>query len=596
MRVIKIMLILMLLISVFILFSCAGEVEKGGPQLGADTILYNGKIVTVDENFSIAQAVAILGDKIIKVGENDDVRALAGPDTKEIDLKGKMVTLGFIDGHPHLVHRGTGLETTIDLAGVNSIEEIKGRIAKAVAARREGEWIITTWMRGQPFSELPDAFKEKRYPNRWDLDEVAPDNPVYIPTPFSYPNPMIVNSAALTLLGIKDDTPEKHRGATILRDPDKGVPNGQLHGMHIFNWNPYFNTLMNILPKYPPAVRTKGVKTQMRKGNSDGITTIYEGHYTSDDLLLILKNMREKDELTMRVSYSYQLPWGSMKQTEELMKSLAYATGKGVGDDMFKISGITTGVGGGPVNFGLGVMNKPYFDAYGNPNVKKTANPSQLKKIALLAAKYNLRLSIGMGGETGADVSLSVLDEVNNEIPISDKRWILMHIPYASKDNVAMAKKLGVAITTSNCFEYNEYAKGMEDFKRAFRENAEYYSSIFIPWRWWFDAGVIAALGSDNKEPRPMFTIWHALTRISRYGQNLMTPSKKITREDAIKLHTINGAKLLFWEDKVGSIEEGKLADLVVLEKDILTCPVDDIKDTKVLMTMLGGKVVHGDI
>jgi predicted amidohydrolase YtcJ len=210
-----------------------------------------------------------------------------------------------------------------------------------------------------------------------------------------------------------------------------------------------------------------------------------------------------------------------------------------------------------------------------------------------MAAKHGLRVNFGTGDEMGPDLILDVFDYVNQQLPIVNKRFVIMHIPYATRENVAKAKELGVAITTSNNFEYDEYWLGMKDYERAFGDRAEFYSSIFVPWKWWVDAGVPAALGSDNKEPIPLFTVWHAMTRLGRSGASNMTPSKQISREDAIRIQTRNGAKLLNWEDKVGSLEAGKLADMVVIDTDILESEIDEIRGAKVLQTFLGGRVVY---
>jgi predicted amidohydrolase YtcJ len=242
----------------------------------------------------------------------------------------------------------------------------------------------------------------------------------------------------------------------------------------------------------------------------------------------------------------------------------------------------------------MALMYNEYNDAFGNRVLKTEPNDIQkARDLTLMAAKHGLRVNFGTGDEMGPDLILDIYDYVNQQIPITDKRFVIMHIPYASRENVAKAKALGVAITTSNNFEYDEYWLGMEDYERAFGDRAEYYSSIFVPWKWWVDAGVPAALGSDNKEPVPLFTIWHAMTRLGRSGASNMTPSKQISREDAIRIQTINGAKLLNWEDKIGSLEAGKLADMVVIDTDILESSIDDIRDAKVLQTILGGRTVY---
>jgi predicted amidohydrolase YtcJ len=623
-----------------------------------DSILFNGKIVTVDEQFSIAQAIAIKDGKIFKVGTDAEITALAGDATQQTDLGGKMVLPGFIDGHPHMVHRGISLLTTLDLNGVNSIVEIKERIAERVKKLQPGEWIETTWIRGQPFAALPGALAEGRFPTRWDLDEVAPDNPVYIPSTFSYPLPSIFNSYALKELGVADDVPESFGGATIVKDAETGKPNGQVQGIVIFNYNcSVCRKLDSLLPEVDFETTVAGVREQIHRNNEVGITTVYEGHHMLNAQSRIVQALLERNELNMRIHIAYQvtgqqwmpLPaidawFGELSGKEpvggyEVESASGGWSGQASGGsetsgawsgqrsagtkdssaggapqssgwsgnaapkpkmlmieddtDMVVMGGVTMGMGGGPVNMGMALMYDPYYDAFGNRVVKTQPNDLQkAKDLALLATRHGLRVNFGTGDEMGPDLILDVYDYVNQHVPITDKRFVIMHMPYATQANVTKAKELGVAITTSNNFEYDEYWKGMEDFERAFGDRAEHYSSIFVPWKWWVDADVPAALGSDNKEPIPLFTIWHAMTRLGRSGASNMTPSKKISREDAIRIQTINGAKLLNWEHKIGSLEEGKLADMVVIDTDILESEIDEIRDSQVLATYLGGKIV----
>ena len=621
------------------LYVMACSAQESGPV--ADLILYGGKIVTVDDAFSIKQAIAIKDGKILKVGTDAEVRKLADESTEQTNLGGKMVLPGFVDGHPHMVHRGISLLTALDLNGVNSIEEIKERIAERVKTLEPGEWVQTTWIRGQPFAALPGALAEGRFPTRWDLDEVAPDNPVYIPSTFSYPLPSIFNSYALRELGIADDVPEDFGGATVVKDTERGVPNGQVHKIVIFNYNcSVCRKLDTLLPDGEFETKIAGVKEQIYRNNAVGITTVYEGHHMLNAQSKIVQTLLDRGELNMRIHIAYQvtgqqwmpLPaidawFGEISGKEpvggyEVTKSSGGWSGQssagsdkggsskpsGWGGnaapkpkmlmieddtDMVVMGGVTMGMGGGPVNMGMALMYDPYKDAFGNQIIKTQANDVQkAKDLALLAARHGLRVNFGTGDEMGPDLILDVYDYVNQHVPIKDKRFVIMHMPYATEANVAKAKELGVAITTSNNFEYDEYWKGMEDFERAFGDRAEHYSSIFVPWKWWVDADVPAALGSDNKEPIPLFTIWHAMTRLGRSGASNMTPSKKISREDAIRIQTINGAKLLNWEHKMGSLEEEKLADMVVIDTDILESEIDEIKDSQVLATYLGGKIV----
>jgi predicted amidohydrolase YtcJ len=235
-------------------------------------------------------------------------------------------------------------------------------------------------------------------------------------------------------------------------------------------------------------------------------------------------------------------------------------------------------------------MKKPYLDPYGKQAEGVLLIPQEkLKQIALLAARNDLRLNGCVAGDQAIDITLEAFEEANKEVPIKAKRWVIQHISFPSHENIRKCKELGVAITTCSNFEWGEgeafYVNRLGDWE---------YCNRIAPFRDWLDAGVLTAQSTDFGPYQPMFTLWQSLKRIDgNTGKSLMTPHKKITREEAIRLYTVNGAKVLFWEDKLGSIEAGKLADLVVLDKDILSCPLDEIKDTEILLTMIQGEVVY---
>ena len=558
-----------------------------------DVILYNGIIVTVDKNFSIAEAVAIGGGKFLKVGGNAEVRALADPETKEVDLKGKTVVPGFIDTHPHMLHEGIGRATpSVPIIGLHSIEAIKKRIAEWVQRTLPGEWVTVVPIGYPPdYFNVPDILNEKRWPTRWDLDEVSPNNPVYINAPIMRaPNTAILNSYGLKLMGVTKDTPSDQQGVEIVKDPETGEPNGQLHSMHlIYNLSPFFGKLMAMLPRPTFEDMVNGLKTAVKGRNAVGVTTSYEGHYVSSDFLLPLKELWSRNELTMRVCFAYEVDTRkAIDEIESWMKDLAHATGSGFGDDWLRIGGVTVSVDG-PIWLGLALMNKPYLDPYGKPTTGvQFVHTDKFKQIALLAARNNLRLNSCFGGDRAADITLEVFEEVNSEIPIKDRRWVLQHIQFPTQRQIDKCKELGLSVTTNSNFEFS---KGTEVYvARLGKEMA----ARAIPLRLWLDAGVPIAQSTDGAHFQPMFTIWQSLKRIHGLsGESYAGPDQKITREEALRMYTINGARVLFWEDKVGSIEVGKLADLVVLDNDILTCPLDEIKDTKVLMTMVGGEVVY---
>ncbi|MEE8471840.1 MAG: amidohydrolase [Dehalococcoidia bacterium] len=548
-------------------------------------------MVTVDDDFSTAEAVAIGGGRFLKVGGNAEVRALAGPDTEQRDLGGKTVVPGFVDSHPHVISHGIARVAAVPLMGLRSIEDIKKRISEKVEKTPPGEWVVAAPVGDPPdYFHLPETLREGRWPTCRDLDEVSPHNPVYVASPLLWaPHPAILNSRGLKLLGVTRDTPSEENGTEIVKDAETGEPNGQLHRMHRWNYGSLYWKLMAQLPSPTFEQMMDGFRAELKVFNAAGVTTGYECHATTPGQLLLCRELWSRDELTVRVCFAYEVDVKkSLAQIESWMKDLAHATGSGFGDDRLKIGGVTVSLDG-PSQLGVSVMNKPYLDPYGKSTSGVQEVPTEkFKGIALLAARNNLRMNVQVGGDKATDIALEAYEEVNRQFPLKDRRWVLQHIQHPSQGNIDKCRELGIVITTCSNFEFS---KGTETYVKRLGGD---YCDRAIPLRRWLDAGVLAAQSTDGAHYEPMFSLWQSLKRVDgRTGKSLMTPDKEITREEALRMYTINGARVLFWEDKLGSIEAGKLADLVVLDHDILTCPLDEIRDTGVLMTMVGGEAVY---
>ena len=581
----------------------------------ADTILYNDRIVTVDADFTIAEAVAISDGRILQVGENNEIRELAQETTKLVDMGGKTILPGFIDTHPHMIHVGSG-HATVSLFGVSSIEEIKRRIAERVKTNQEGQWIFASSI-GDPrgVRALPGLLEEKRWPTRYDLDEVSPDIPVYIPTSWGGPTPAILNSKALELMGINTETPVFDKGIEIIKDAATGEPNGQIIGMHAYNWNPYYGKISGFAPKYPIALLADGVEGQIRKLNSLGVTSVYESHFLTETNIVTIQYLLDHDRLKMRMKLAPELfgaqwkpinaidDWIRVLKRKESDPSSEPHKGDGSNDveittiangEMVKMLG-TTLSSDGPISFGEAMMNEPYWNMYGDPaSTDLPLSVETIMKVAMIAAKYDLRMTFPVGGDQMADTVLEALEAVDKEYPLEGRNWVLGHTPYMTRERLQRIRNLGLKVTANSNSEY-KFTK--ELYESTFRDLAEERAYINTPWRWILDSGITSAQSTDNVFADPMFTLWQSLKRATEApGETLMTDSKRISREEAVRLHTMGGARVLMWEDELGSVEAGKFADLVVLDTDILNCPLDDIRSTKVLATLIGGQVVHGEL
>lgn len=581
----------------------------------ADTILYNAKIVTVDGDFTIAEAVAIAGGRIVQAGNDREILALATATTTLVDMDGKMVLPGFIDTHPHMIHVGSG-RAAVSLFDVKSIEEIKQRIAARVKTNRKGQWIFATSI-GNPRAvrELPGLLAEQRWPTRYDLDEVAPDVPVYIPTPWGGPKPAILNSKALGIMEISVETPAFDKGIEIVRDERTGEPNGQIFGLHAYNWNPYFSKLSRLAPRVPIPRLAEGVEQQIQILNSKGVTGVYESHFLTEINTTTIQYLLDRDRLNMRMKLSPELVgvrWKPIDAIDDWLRVLkekesdpTSGTREGrrslgtdivtiPSGDMVKMLGATLS-SDGPLSFGKAMMHVPYWNMNGDPaSTELPLSVETITNVAMIAAKYDLRMSFPVGGDRMADAIIEALEIVDKEYPLKGKNWVIGHTPYMTRERLRRILDLGLQVTANS---NSEFKLTKEIYATTFKDMAEEMATINTPWRWILDSGVTAAQSTDNVFADPMFTLWQSLKRATEApNETMMNESKKITREEAIRLHTINGARVLMWDDEIGSIEAGKFADLVVLDTDILTCPLDDIRYTEVLTTLVGGRVVHGEL
>ncbi|MEM3627550.1 MAG: amidohydrolase [Candidatus Bathyarchaeia archaeon] len=527
-------------------------------KLKPNFILKNGKIVTVDGQFSIQDAVAIADKWIIAVGSDREVCKLGTAKTKEIDLKGKIVIPGFIDTHVHLTSAAPQF-TLPSLEEATSIADITRVIENEAKKSKSGEWIVT---RPATVTQLSTNLRERRLPNRWDLDSAAPNNPVYVGS-----GPLgIVNTYTLKLLGITKDTPQPE-GGEIKKDPVTGEPTGVLEGAGA----------MELVTRHLPPLTREHKKSSIMelcgKFNSWGVTTVVNVSAYLEDFA-ILQELRLENKLTIRMDLLHAIDYPETLPLEEnlaIIRNLsAFAYHRGFGDDMLKISGI------GEIIFN-GIMPE-----------------EKLKQISLEAAKHHLRVGAHahhpQGGKALENL-LNIWSEVNNEVPLADRQFFLLHGSFTDKNLCERVKKLKLAVSCQPSFLYNMY-----DLFRALDP-----SRTPMPLREWLDSSIPISFGTDYpfsggyEYPtggNPMFGIYNAISRKIVAG-DVRDPEQKITREEALRCYTINGAYAIFEEKTRGSIEPGKLADLVILDRDILTCPEEEIKKTKVLMTICDGRIVY---
>lgn len=569
----------------------------------AEVTYYNGKVITVDSSFRTAEAFTVKDGRFTAVGSSAQLLAAAGPSTRLVDLEGRTVVPGFIDAHPHSQSRANRLarDTAADLSlkGANSVAEITARIRKAASQAAAGEWIVTGPIGEAPdYFWLPDSLAEKRWPTRADLDAAAPRNPVYIPSPTTWPHPAVLNTAALEAAGLHDADEAKLRaeGISLVRDRRSDEPNGHVFGTHIYNRR---SALLRQLRAYgrpvPAEAEQEALREVFRQNLAAGVTTIFESHGITEPAAYLsqLRGLRAAGHPVSRVIATFEAPRGRRApEIADWIKGVRQATVEIGGDDFTAADGVTVSLDGA-TQFGAAAMTHPYLNPNGElSNGTVPFSEDELAAIATAARAQGLRFNVVLAGDLAGEICTRAFEAVHAKSPIDGQSWVVHHFQHPTQDQIRRLRDMGVMAAMYSAVDYS---KGAETYVKRF-PGQDVWKHV-VPLRWWLDGGIVVAQGTDGAHFEPMFTLWQSLVRTDgRTGRSLMSPAKQISREEAIRLYTINGATVVGWEDRIGSIEAGKFADFVVLDRDVLTIPVDEIRDTRVVMTSLNGQIVHSSV
>ena len=546
-----------------LLAACAAQ----QPSTPPDLVLYNGKIVTVDAAFTIAQAVAIRGDRFVALGTNDAVRASAGPATRQLDLGGRTVIPGLMDGHLHNAGGGPG----VSLSRVRSIDELLGVIEARAKKTPPGELIVSNsdWHEAQ--------LHEKRLPHLKELDRVAPKNPVVL---VRGGHEYIINSAAASRWNIARDT-KSPAGGEIGHDADGGL-NGELVDTA--------RALVHLPPAGPlnPTI----IERQMRLLNSVGLTSIRipgSFQFGGDQVAAyhMFQDLKREGRLTMRVNYLMRIfDFSSVDKVKALIASWNIKPDEG--DEWLRIGGMKTLVDGG---FEGGNMREPYAEPYGRGGKFKgieVVPRSQYIPVVLELNRLGWRVATHAVGDAAVDEVLDAYEAADRERSIKGKRWTIEHFFIARPDQFARLRALDLVISAQD----HLYLAAPSLAKYWGRERAEQVT----PMRTFLDQGFLVAGGTDSPviPYNPFWAMYHFITR-DTISDGVYGANQRISREEALRVYTINNARLTLEENLKGSIEPGKLADLVVLSADYLTVPEKEIESLKVLATMVGGRYVYMD-
>ena len=546
---------------------CLGgeAMAQGAPDL----IIYDAHVVTVDQKFSTATAFAVTGTKFTAVGNDKTVLASAGPNTKKVDLHGQTVLPGFSDTHNHQLSQGASLSVDVNLTNIHSIKEIQNAIAARVKEVKPGEWVRGT--RGWWEYELKDG----RLPDRYDLDKVAPNNPVTIPGPHY----SIANSMALKLAGITKDS-ENPRGGEIRMDPKTGEPTGVL-------FDNAGRPIGRLVPKESKDDIVKGLLKTIALNNSNGLTSIGEPGGTQEDMD-IYRSLLDQGKLTMRIDFCYNVdPDEPMDQVAKDIAALG-KPGQSYGDGMIRSDEIAeTGLDGAELT---ALLREDYPDRPGYKGMFKVKQ-DQFNNFSAAVAAAGWRLRPHVVGDGAIDEALTAFEYANSKTDITKRRWMMDHDFLVVPDMYPRVKKLGLMLNSE------------------YMHDAQLGKLILIAWhrpladkmenmKDWLKAGIMFTGGSDGPisyHAQPIYEIYGEVTRGTLWGGKLGA-DQGITREQAIRSVTSWSPYTTFEENIKGSIEPNKYADFVLLSGDILKVPAEKIKDLKVKATVLGGKTVYGEL
>jgi predicted amidohydrolase YtcJ len=558
-----------------VLLSCSAK--------ATDLIVHHGKIVSVDDKFTIHEAMAVTDGKITAIGRNDDVLKTRTDKTQVIDLGGKTVLPGLIDSHAHPT---TASMTEFDhpLPDFETVQQVLDYIKGRTQIVPEGEWVTLSQV-------FITRLREQRYPTRAELDSVAPKHPVI----YSTGPDASCNSLALSLSGIDRNFKVSDGGSGFAEmDPATGEPTGILR-----------NCSRYVKVKPRTEVPSKGDRLQrllllFKDYNSVGLTGVADRNCSEGDISLYT-TLHDRGELTLDVTISHAV--GNIGPIETIQKKIRAVAEHPLFKDKsgpVRIIGIKMFLDGGMLT-GSAYMRQPW----GVSKIYAITDPAyqgvrfipqdRLLPMVRTATECGLQYTAHSVGDGAVHALLETYEQVGRDLPIRALRPCVTHANFQSREAIDLAKKVGAVMDIQPAWLYLDTKTLTDQFGN---DRLRW----FQPLHSLFEAGVVVGGGSDHMQKigsfrsinpyNPFLGMYTAITRRAKWFEGTLHPEEALTREQAIRFYTSNNAYLLFAEDRVGSLEPKKHADFIVLDRDILTCPVDEIRDIQVLSTYWKGKQV----
>jgi predicted amidohydrolase YtcJ len=530
----------------------------------ADLVLLNGTIATVDPAGSMQEAVAIQGNRFVGVGSNDAVRRWIGADTQVVDLGGRTVLPGLIDSHIHALRGGGTYDVELHWERVTSLAEALQTIRDAVASSAPGSWVQVVG--GWHVSQLA----ERRLPTPDELTSAAPNNPVWVQ--YLYDR-VILNQAAVQALGLTSATPDPPDGKTF-KDPSTGQPTGVVSGFQ------GITDLYARVPKPTLEQQLQSTRDWFRELNRVGLTTVDDAGGAGQNWpegYRVVNSLHDEGQLTERIHWWMQ-PNANGRE-KQVIRDFIDTVPLDSGDDWLRP---------------MGIGERPLitvFDGDGFQPTPPDFTPQALddwRDIVRTVAESGWRLQIHTTRDHSAQQLLPALEAVNQEVPFADRRWYFVHIEDASEDTIQRIKALGMGISIQD-----RTAFWGEDVLRVGGEEVARRTPPILTE---LNIGVPLGGGTDATRTAtysPFVSMWWMVTGKTLGGVQVRGPEESPSREQALWLYTMGSAWFSFDENKLGSIEPGKLADLIVLSDDYFSVPEDDIKELSSVLTIVDGRPVY---
>jgi predicted amidohydrolase YtcJ len=543
----------------------------------ADLVLRGGKVVTVDDVRPSAEAIAIAGDTIAAIGSNQDVQPFIGPATKVIDLKGALATPGFIDAHAHFTGVGEAARN-LKLATAKNWDDIVRMVGDAAKTAKPGEWILGRGWHQEKWSETPSPNVEG-FPLHEALSRVSPNNPVWLTHASGHAG--FANAVAMKIAEVSKSTPDP-AGGKILRDTD-----GNATGL----FNERAQSIIGDALARDRATRTPAqveadlrtvIDLASRESLAKGLTTVHDAG-SPPSTIDVMKKVVDERKLPLRV-------WMMLRESpDRLEKDMPAYRVVNYGDKRFTVRGIKRAIDGALGSRGAWML-EPYADLASTSGMN-TDTLEDIRRSAELSIQHGYQLAVHAIGDRGNRETLNIFEETFKRHPEKngrELRWRVEHAQHISAADIPRFGRLGVIASMQgvHCTSDAPYVLARLGPKRA--EEGAYV------WQKLMTSGALIANGTDApvEDIDPIPTFYASVTRKLKDGTTFY-PDQRMTRMEALRSYTINAAYAGFDEAIKGSLTPGKLADVTVFSKDLLTIPDDDIPATKILYTIVGGKVQY---